>query len=358
MGVYYITLFIVFIFTVLAKAYDYKFVQYNSLGRVKHTQLTMAIFLFAVCTLIFVAGFRYNVGSDFKNYYIGYVQSSKLFFERLITLNEPGYYFLCWITVLIKGNGTTAIFLAAAVTVILYLKTIYENTNCLITATLLYLFLGCWHGSFNGIRQYLASAIIFSGIRYIKEKQFWKYALTVFIAFLFHTSAIIMIFAYFITHWEIRFRNIAFLIIGSVVILFSFNGVLELAGFLLKQNYGINSAYITRSVNGLRILVAVAPAIFFLIFYWNREKTNDQKMWLNLLILNGIMMFATSNSAYLARMGIYTTPFLALGIPELLKEISFRNRNILRVVILLLYVIFWWYDISQAGALNNFKFVF
>ena len=257
-----------------------------------------------------------------------------------------------------KGNGVTVIFLSAAVTVILYLKTIYDNTDSLATATLLYLFLGCWHGSFNGIRQYLASAVIFAGLKYIKEKKFWKYAFIVFIAFLFHTSAIIMLFAYFITHLEIRFRNIVLLIIGSLLILFSFNGVLELAGFLLKQNYGINSAYLTRSVNSLRVLVAVAPAVFFLIFYWKREKTSEQKMWLNLLILNGIMMFATSNSAYLARMGIYTAPFTTLGIPELLKGISFRNRNIIRVVILLLYAVFWWYDITQSGALNNFKFVF
>lgn len=358
MTTYYVTLFLVFFLTLLAKANDYQTVKYDIHNRNQHKLGTLFFYVLTVCVLIFVAGFRYNVGSDFNNYYLGYQLGAKLFFERLITLNEPGYYFLCWLNVLFKGNGVTIIFLSASVTAFLYLKTIYYNTDSLVTATLLYLFLGCWHGSFNGVRQYLASAIIFSGIKYIKEKKFWKYVLTVSIAFLFHSSAILMIFAYFITHWEIRFRNIVFLIICSLIILFSFNGVLELASFILNQENTVNSAYANRSVNILRILVAMAPAVFFLAFYWNREKTKEQKTWLNLLILNGIMMFATSNSAYLARMGIYTAPFATLGIPELLKGFSLRNREICRMLILLLYAFFWWYEIAYAGALNNFRFVF
>ena len=106
----------------------------------------------------------------------------------------------------------------------------------LLPATLLYIFLGCWHGAFNGIRQYLAAAIIFSGVNFIKERKFWKYALIVFIAFLFHSSAILMIFPYFIANNKVSLSNILFLITASIVILFSFSEVLQFTGFLLNEN--------------------------------------------------------------------------------------------------------------------------
>ena len=357
MTVYFITLFFVTLFCLFAKMYDYKTVQFDTLNRNKHTQVTMLCYIIVACVLIFVAGFRYRVGTDFMAYYTHYELYANQFFEHLRTFNEPGFRFICWVTVLLKGNGTTAIFLSAAITVILYLRTVYKNTDCLVTATLLYIFLGCWHGSFNGIRQYLASAVIFAGIRYIRDKKFWKYALTVFIAFLFHTSAILMIFAYFVAHNKINLKNITLMVLASLVVLFSFSEVVELTGLLLNEDLSDEGTYLTNSVNILRVLVALAPAVLFLFIYWKREMTSEQRVWLNLLILNGIMMVSTSNSTYLARMGIYTTPFTAIGIPELLKEVSPRNRRIIKLVILILYCAFWLYDIYKSPSLRNFRFI-
>lgn len=357
MSVYYITILIVSFFCLLAKNFDYKEAQYDILNRNKHTQATMVCYIVAICVLIFVAGFRYRVGTDFGGYYLSYDRYAKEFFEHLITLDEPGFRFICWITVLLKGNGTTAIFLSTAITVFLFLKTIYKNTDCLVTATLLYVFLGCWHGSFNGVRQYLASAVIFSGIRFIKEKKFWKYALIVFIAFLFHKSAILMIFAYFVAHNKINLKNIIILVLASLIVLASFTEVVEITGFILQEDLSDEGTYLTATVNVFRVLVAIAPAVFFLIVYWKKEMTAEQRMWLNLLILNGIIMLATSNSTYFARMGIYTDTFTAIAIPELSKKFGFKNRIIIKSMILLLYMVFWFYEISISSALNNFMFV-
>lgn len=357
MATYYITIFLVILFCAFAEYHDYKTVQLDVLNRHKHKQMTLVFFVLASAVLIFVAGFRYYVGADFINYFSHYKDNADAFFETLLVLDEPGYNFICWLVVLFKGNGAVVIFMAAAITIFCFLRTIYNNTNHLLAATLLFVFLGCWHGSFNGIRQYLAAAILFAGIRFIKEKKFWKYAFVVFIAFLFHSSAVLMIFIYFIAYNKINLKNIFILIIGSIIILYSFTEVLNFAGFLLKQEY-IESGYITNSVNNLRILVAVAPAIFFLVLYQNKTITKEQQFWLNLLIINGIVMFATSNSTYLARMGIYTAPFSAIAIPELLKDANLKGKNIIMTIIICAFAIFWWYEVSKAGTLNNFQFVF
>ncbi len=362
MTTYYFTIFLVIVFCSFAEYFDYKIVQFNILKQNTHKQMTLIFYIFAAAVLIFVAGFRYYVGADYVNYYNTNAYKASVFIERLKTLNEPGYFFITWVSEFFNGGGALSIFLSAAVTIFLCLRTIYKNTSYLLTATLLFIFIGCWHGAFNGIRQYLAAAILFAGIRFIKERKFWKYALVVFIAFLFHASAIVMIFAYFIAYNNISLKNIVILIIGSLIILASFNEILSFAGFILDQEFQdswlIGETYITRSINIIRIFIAAAPAVFFIILYQNKAVTKEQKFWLNMLILNAITWFATSNSAYLARMGIYTGPFLAIGIPELIKGVNIKEKKLLSAIIVVAFALFWWYEVSDSYTLNNFQFIF
>lgn len=358
MSVYYFTIFTVFIFGCLVYHFDYRTVSLDNKGAVKHTSLAAFFFFLVVAILIFVAGFRYYVGTDFGGYYLFYEKHANEFFEHLKNFDEPGFRFICWIVVLLGGNGVWVIFLSSLITISLFIITIYKNTDMLTIATLLYIFLGCWDGAFNGVRQYLAAAIIFAGLRFIKERKFWKYALIVFIAFLFHSSAILMIFPYFIAYNRINLRNIMFLISASLVVLFSFSEILQIAGFILQDELSAESEYISNSVNIFRIFVALAPAVFFLFIYQKRTITRDQVFWFNMLIINGIMMVATSNSTYLARMGIYTAPFSVIGIPELIKGINPKDKKLVTAIIIIAFAAFWLYEISNSDKLSNFRFVF
>lgn len=361
MATYYITIFLVLLFTYIAQ---------NNIIRTTNTSnnqiavikpsITKTFFVFSALVLIFVAGFRYFVGTDYGAYFVNHENYASDFWENLFEFDEPGYSLISLIALKLNLGSEGALFIAAAITNILFLTTIYKNTDMLLPAILLYIFLGCWHGAFNGVRQYCAAAIVFAGLHFIKERKFWKYAFVVFIAFLFHSSAILMIFLYFVAYNKINFRNILFLIFASLIILFSFTEVLNFAGFITgaENDYASSGEYITNSVNILRVLVAIAPAVFFLILYQKRAITREQQFWLNMLIINGVMMFATSNSTYLARMGIYTAPFSAIGIPELIKGISPKDKKVVTALILLAFAAFWLYEISNSSALREFEWVF
>lgn len=65
------------------------------------------------------------------------------------------------------------------------------------------------------IRSGLAYVIIIWGIKYIQEKNFWKYLLVVFIASLFHTSAWIALPLYFFSNW-INI-NKTFVVVGLII---------------------------------------------------------------------------------------------------------------------------------------------
>lgn len=358
MTAYYITLFFVLVFVAAAEKNILSLPKPDGTLTIRQkTNTTKTFFVLAAIVLIFVAGFRYGVGTDYFAYWLGYKKYASDFFESLLSLEEPGFKFICWVSVLIGGNGSTAIFLASLLTVYLFLTTIYRNTNLLLPATLLYIFLGCWHGAFNGVRQYLASAIIFSGVHFIKERKFWKYALVVFIAFLFHGSAMVMIFPYFIAHNKISFPNLLFLITASVIVLFSFTEVIKFTGIILNDDITDAGNYLTQTVNIFRVLVAIAPALFFLLVYQNQSITKEQQFWINMLVINAVIMFATSNSAYLARINIYTVSFVPLAIPELINGMNKKDKTLTTIIILVLFFAFWLYEISISDSLNNFKFI-
>ena len=359
MTVYYITFLAVFVLSYMAQNYNYATPNLNIKDNYEHAFISKILIILVAGILIFVAGFRYNVGTDFLGYYISTQRYSNEFFESLKTFKEPGIRFIAWVIDVFDGNGKHVIFFTSFITIALFISTIYKNTDKLTVAIMLYLFLGRWTGCFNGIRQYLAAAVLFAGLRFIKQKMFWKYALTVFIAFLFHSSAIIMIFMYFVAYNKINLRNIIILIVCSIVILFSFTEMMEFAGFVLREDVASSTNdYLTNEVSLFRIIINVAPAVVFLILYQNKSITVEQRLWLNMLILNAIMMIATSNSTYFARMAVYTVPFSIIAIPELIKGITRFDKKLVTAIFLIVFALVCLRDIAESDALNNFQWTF
>lgn len=357
MTVYFVTLFLVVILANLAQKTDFTKSRLDKKGRFIHSKSTRVCFTIAAAVLIFVAGFRFQIGSDFGAYYYKYDLFAKQLPDKIKSLDEPGFSFICWTVVKLGGEGAAVIFSSAALTIFLFLRTIYKNTNQLLLTLALFIFLGIWHGCFNGVRQYLAAAIVFSGIRYIKERRFWKYAFVVFLAFLFHASAILMIFCYFIAGTRVSVKNYFLLAVCSVAVLFSFDKIMSLSAFILNEEYSPTDTYLTAQVNVFRIIVAVIPVVAFAILKWGNINNRDDCTNMNFLMLNAVVFLATSNSTYLARMGIYTAPFVALAIPKLLATLSDYNQKVLRVIIPSAYFLFWWYEISNSRALIPFRFL-
>ncbi|MBQ9530753.1 MAG: EpsG family protein [Eubacterium sp.] len=357
MTVYYIFIASVFIFAYLSQISDRALVLEGESKKVKHSAASQFWFLLIVLMMILISGFRYQVGADFGAYYKMYEEFADIFVDHLKQYKEPGFYFICWIVTRIGGNGTTVLMICAVLTVCLSIYPLYRRTSEVLLFALLYVFLGCWHEGLNAVRQCLAMAVLCLGFDSLKERKFFKYLIIVLLAGAFHRSALLMIAAYFLVNWNINFKNTVILFAASTALLFSFDSVFGFSESLLETDYSLEYNYISTNVNILRILVAVAPAVFFLIVFSKRGFDEEQRFNMNLVLMNAAIMVAASNSTYLARMGIYTAPFVAVAFPELLKDIEFKNRRLITSVIVLLYFAFWWYDIYNNPSLNDFTFV-
>ena len=357
MIVYLVTIFFIFFLCGIAQYEDT--LQRNQLvaSNRSHTVEARRFYFIASMILICVAGFRYKVGTDYGAYYGHYQEYAKDLVSSILSLDEPGYSLVSWIATKIYDDGATAIFLASAITIGLPLIVIYKNSTQLVFSIALFVFLGFWHGSFNGVRQYLAAAILFCGYRCLKEKKLFSYLLVVFLAFLCHRSAIVMVVLYIIVHQRVSLRNIVIIIFATVILLRAYDRIFTLANWVMDSSYSLDNVYTSTTVNSLRVLVSCSPMIVFLMYYANQVKREEDDFYLNLVIFHAVIRIITMRSALLYRIGIYTEPFQAIAIPCLLEKLPDRDSGFIKTIMIILYALYWFYEIYISGSLHNFQWI-
>ena len=351
-------IFVIIAITILFGTAQYLDVYETDCDRcvIRHGRSAGALFFVGALLLTLVAGLRYGVGTDFGAYYNPARYVSELH-RALREVDEPGICALYAPISRFTDDGAYCIFISAFITLALMLGTIFRHSSRLFDAAMLFVFMGCWHGSFNGVRQYLAAAILFCGYPFLKKREFGKYLVIVVIAFLFHKSAAIMLIPYFFVHSRVSVRNLILIIAGCVVVFMLYDRLYGVVDFLMKEDINWDWEYMRSAVNPIRVLVNIVPAVFYLILYSRTKKNADENFWINLLIVNAVAMLLSSRSAYLARIGIYTAPFCAIAIPELNRKLEPRYERMVMIGMLILFGIYWWYDISHSGSLNNWRWV-
>ncbi len=352
MTVYFIVVLITIVFSCLAITQQSSISQSNTLTRrTFNTKLFLG--LTATC-LIVVAGLRYRVGTDFGFYYNALENYPPKLWEYIRKVDEPGFPIIASIINLFTNDGAVFIFVTATITIGMILYVTYKYTDTYVFSSLLFIFTGIWSGSFNGVRQFFAAAIICLGHRFILNKKPWKYLLCVLLAFLFHASAIVMIIPYFISRNKISVKNILILTIGSIVLLNNYELIFSFIGALKDEAIDTTLDYMANQVNILRVVVCIVPAAFCLFLYFKSPKDKEQTFYLNILILYGLLSVIGMNSPYLSRVNIYLLVLLPLAMGKLVVFEDKKLEILAKWVIILLFFLFWYVDIGKE---NTFKFI-
>ena len=352
---YYVTITLVFFISYYAQSRRWVIIGDEMVESKKYNVFVF----FTALILIAVSGLRFGVGTDFFGYALHYRISWQELWNNIITFHEPGTDIIAYFSQYLYNDSVTFIFLTALVTVFLNVNTIRKYSDDFCLGVLLYIFIGAWHGSFNAIRQYLAAGVLFYGHRMILERKFWKWTIIVFIAMLFHRTALVMLPIYFIANSRDRRIGILMLLIMVGAMFMSGDFLFSIMGEL-KGADQTQYAYMQQSVNSIRILVSFAPIV--LLPFMPRKAKNDREtgFYLMMLASNAGFMFATASSAYLARVGIYTDIYATIAFPRIINAISKdgRSANIFRIFIILLYFGFWFYEVYSRDTLRNFYWVF
>ena len=291
--------------------------------------VNILLILLSIIVPSLVAGLRYNNGADYKLYMLMFKNwaEGKSFFS--VKSIEVGFVtFVKATQVLSKEYWFTYTAIALVIDALFICGCWKMSTNVLLSV-LLFFGTGTYFDSFNGLRQYMAAAIVFFALYYLLNKDFKKYLLLIIIATFFHNTAIIMAGAYFLRFLKFDIKK-AIIVIGAVLVgRNSIYKVVTIALQYTRYSYFLNSIeYKAQTSQSAILLSVVVTIIAFLIALLHKEEIDEgTNTLLNLQIVVICSSFITITVPLAYRLLYYTMPIEIILIPDLItyvKKYSYR----------------------------------
>ena len=308
--------------------------------------------VFAILFYAIIFGFRCGVGTDTNSYITDYNNAQRgIQNDRY----EVGYL---WLENLFASIGMpSAVFLGVLAFIQLVLVYFALRKDKYIYPYLALTFmLGCiWLTYANGIRQEIAFTIYFVALGFIEKKHFYLYFALVFIASLFHDSAIILFATFplllfnkdFFPSKKIQYiLFIAAIILGNLNIVTELMDKLEMVATYLGYDYYFEDQYSEKflkesGVNGIGYYVnLLLPALT--IYYsplLKKEIPKITKLY-NIYFIGVMLKYAFINSPLIQRVNYYFYGFEFIIMAFLLYVLHRYNRQAFRVVVATLSLVF------------------
>ncbi len=311
----------------------------------------MVAFVLGTALLAFVSGQRFAFGDTTA--YIKYFNNAMPIDQCLSSFaigNEWLFQlYMSFIHTYITTDPRVYIEITAYLTIFPLLYFLYNYSGDLRFAFYLFVVSGCWEHSMNGLRQYLAAAILAACFPLLVKKRWYLYLPIVFVAAQMHTSAYIFIPLYFIANTKAfgKVTKIILLVGIAVIVTSPFIGN-TVSNLLLGTDYG--ARYSTQewqySINPFRVAVSFVP---ILLAYINRNRMRQQYKYYD-VVFNMSLFFAVFTAAGVfaavyARFNlyfeIYTVVLLVWNINEISKD---RNYIWLKPVACICYALYFIYQ--------------
>ncbi len=221
--------------------------------------------------------------------------------------------------------------------------------------------LGC-----SMIRQWLAMCIILFAIRFIISGRFWLFALLIFIAGSFHSSALLFIVLYlvrFLLRTSIGGRTFPVISVVAVIWLLV-GGLISSSSIGILLGFGAFEGYDTYVMGNMSANNTLGFGGFLKIFIclfclYQVNSLKDDRRVLCWLLVFYIVLFPLTNTVTLAnRLNLYIEIFAILAIPVAMKvnPIKSWNKIIVGLLILFNYVLYKAFFYTPSFHLAYFEY--
>lgn len=282
--------------------------------------------LIAMISLTVVSGFRYKSGTDFatytENYQYLYIGGTELDVEEE---TDIGFTIFCRFLYNISTDPQIMFLTSAMITNVLIVLNLMKYSKRFELSMWLYITTFVYYSTFNGLRQWMASAIIFTGTKYLlEERSFKKYLPIVLFASLFHQSALIMVPIYFFIDSSTFSKRNLFIMLGFMFAVFAYSLFLPILSTFLEGTQYAHYVQIfktdTNGINPLRLAVYFAPIGIACLYYKQINHDNDIKIdrLLNMCVIGFLIMFMAMRQVFFARLIFYFDLYYLLLIPRLI----------------------------------------
>ena len=363
MTVYWFMMAWVILFGILAQVSARKVCVGEYLGEEVYesrVHLFVAVVTFAV--IVFFAGARSYVADTtayikmFNDYPL-FQNAHDVIFDS--SAREPGFrLFSILIKTYISDNYTVWLSIIAVISGICVMVPLYKYSCNFGVSAFLFMASCQFTWMFNGMRQFLVAAIIFSCTGLILKNKTLLYILIVCILSTIHQSALILIPMYFIAQGE-PWNKRTMLFIGCIVLAMIFTTKFTnlLTDVVEQTDYATSVNEFKATDDGtsiIRILVESIPIILAFI-YRNRIKgklTPIVKLSINMsLIASGLYVISkiASSGILLGRLPIYFSMYNLILLPWLLRNIfDKKEKDLVYYIMIICYFFFFYYQMEIA----------
>lgn len=317
---------------------------------------SLALWAAVVLLMGLFAGLRGDfVGVDTPGY-IGrfdYLVATKTFWDSDSSA-EPAYKVLLALARILSTSPTSHLIITSFTATLLYITAIRRLSPVPAISLFVFIAFGFFVFHMNGLRQGLALGVYMHALPAMLQGRPLRYVSWVLVATMFHSSAILTLPLYFLFRLGFSFWSFGVLLTVSVILVPSFNLVVQFAG-LANERYAL---YGQRTETGGAML-ALFNQILALIFIVGRplvrpEWRNEYNKYLMMMLL-GAMVFGivtlTGSYVEITRMALYFTVSMVFLWALLLRSIG--NKTVRSLGIFLVVVVgslFFMIYLDQIGG--------
>lgn len=319
-----------------------------------------AVYFWGFIPLILIGALRAYVGIDYTTYSLDQIPavlagSQTVKFELLDKLVVYIGYYL--------ANQQHYFYIFAIFHIILmwflYKYIVQQSSNVMLSVFFL-LTTVFFTFSLSGIRQSIATAIVFYALKYIKQKKSLHYIIYLGIACLFHSSAVIYIL--FLVLGKININRFVGFALPMIASLFSFSGSEFVSRIILHLNFYseyVGSRYYTGAYDKQHQLftIVMCLSVFLLYYIVPKKEWVNLKLYLNInfvLLLVAIIMPILPTPSRTIYMFVLVHVIL---IPKLISVIKdYRSKVIITMFFVLGYFIFFSITVLQRNAYETLPY--
>lgn len=299
----------------------------------------------------FIIGFlmatrTYSTGTDTEMYVRVFNRFSQLKWESSIIGNyyEPLYIVLNILLSYISNNPRILIVATSVFISFSFYIFIRNNSKDSLISVIMFICLLFIYGAMNTIRQYIAMSIILLGFSFVKKKKILPYIITVIIAYLFHSSALVGIIIY--PMYNMKYSHTRVILIFATALLANIfvsgliNNIYNIIGRTNYYSYRVGQENIA---NLIYMIVYFAMYIFSLFEMKKSKKTNMHSgFYLYTFVMSSAFSLIAMNLNVLARATTYFNIFSIVCLPNVISENihTEKNRVLVNLIIIMIFVLY------------------
>ncbi|SEI90287.1 EpsG family protein [Lachnospiraceae bacterium A10] len=300
-----------------------------------------------------IAGIRYNVGTDYNNYYASFEQLKDVNYFWILKDDvhfnlDRGFLLISKIFVDFSNNSRIVFFLWSLTILVLFIFTVYSYRYDYDITLIFFVFLLLYYyTSFNILRQIVAVCIIFRSIKYVFDNKLSKFLILVGIASTIHITAVLSIPLWFLwnhkTNEPISKKRRRCILVFAVLFVTLWQYVLR---FFAIFNISIVTKYMVylngNKYSNISFIIKLGLTVVFIIFQ-SLIKREDKKIdfFILVFIISMLIEYVGFYSSYVKRISLYYSIVEVILISRLQLIVKMESRKLMRLMVVLSIVTYF-----------------